>query len=79
MGYLPLPLDIALHLLPLLAFMIHFMLFEQKFHHRDATKTAPALACAFGLYYAAFAEYCAVYNGSCELQMSGVLRRYKLM
>jgi len=61
---IPLPVDIALHLLPTVALSIHFFVTEYKYSRRQARVWAPLTAIGVAVWYASFAEWCASVNGT---------------
>jgi len=61
---IPLPVDIALHLLPTAGLSIHFFVTEYKYSRRQARVWAPLTAVGIAIWYASFAEWCASANGT---------------
>lgn len=66
--FIPLPIDLALHLSPVLALVLHFFLLEAKYSLRWVNHRAPVVAAVFATWYSGFAEWCALENKSCEYQ-----------
>jgi hypothetical protein len=64
---IPLDIDIPLHGLPGPFLLLDFFLFEKKFSRRAVDKLAPVLAVLLSVTYSFWVEYCALYNGHCEL------------
>jgi len=60
--FIPLPMDLALHLWPFITLATHFFFTETKYSTKTARVWAPLCAVAFGLWYSAFQEWCAAYN-----------------
>ena len=63
---IPLSLDLALHAAPGTALLLDFFLFEAKYPKRQARYGGAVVAAIAGVWYAAWVEYCASYNGTCE-------------
>lgn len=66
---LPLTTDLALHASPLFTLLVDFFVFESKFSKIHVRKVAPVAVIVFTVWYALFVEYCAAFNGSCELPL----------
>lgn len=64
---IPLDIDIAMHGLPGPFLLLDFFLLENKFSKETVNKAGPILAAVIGSVYAVWVEYCASYNGFCEL------------
>jgi hypothetical protein len=64
--WLPLPVDLALHVVPALALCADFMLLESKFSKNEARYGAPLVISLAAVWYASWVEYCASSNGTCE-------------
>ncbi|KAG8954706.1 hypothetical protein FRC04_011139 [Tulasnella sp. 424] len=60
--FIPLPIDLALHLSPVLALLLHFFVLEAKYSVRWVHQWAPVVATGFAMWYSAFAEWCALEN-----------------
>ncbi|KAG8996924.1 hypothetical protein FRB94_011025 [Tulasnella sp. JGI-2019a] len=61
---IPLPIDLALHLLPLATLTTHFFVTEEKYTPKVAGVWAPVTAALFAVWYAGFQEWCAAANGN---------------
>jgi len=61
--FIPLPVDLALHLAPLLILSLHFFVLEEKYGRQAKRVWAPLLTGLFTLWYSGFQEWCASYNG----------------
>lgn len=64
--FIPLPIDLALHLTPVVALLFHFFLLEAKYSVTWVNKWAPAVAAGYAAWYSAFAEWCALENKTCK-------------
>ncbi|KAG9027947.1 hypothetical protein FS837_004022, partial [Tulasnella sp. UAMH 9824] len=62
--FIPLPIDLALHLSPVLALVLHFYFLEAKYSLRWVNHRAPVVAAVFATWYSGFAEWCALENKS---------------
>jgi len=62
--WLPLPVDLALHVVPALALCADFMLLESKFSKNEARYGAPLVISLAAVWYASWVEYCASSNGT---------------
>ncbi|KAG9016363.1 hypothetical protein FRB90_003113 [Tulasnella sp. 427] len=60
--FIPVPIDLALHLSPVVSLILHFFLLEAKYSVRWVNQWAPAVAAAYATWYSAFAEWCAIEN-----------------
>jgi len=62
--FLPLPVDVALHLSPVLSLALHFLLVEKAYNKRWQKLWAPLAAVSYAAFYASFQEWCASANGT---------------
>ncbi|KAJ7452533.1 FAR-17a/AIG1-like protein [Mycena galericulata] len=61
---LPLRIDFALHLVPCLALLADFMIFERRYGRKATLYAAPALILLSTVWYGAWVEHCAHKNGT---------------
>lgn len=63
---IPLSLDLALHAAPALFLLAHFYLLEPKFDRRSISRLSVLVSTIFAVWYSAWVENCAAYNGTCK-------------
>jgi hypothetical protein len=63
---IPLPIDLALHLVPCLSLFADFIIFEKKFTGREASYGVATVISLATLWYSCWVEYCARFNGVCK-------------
>jgi hypothetical protein len=64
---IPVAMDLALHAIPALSLLLDFYIFETKFSSYEVNRRATVIAATWCVWYSAWVEYCASYNGHCEL------------
>lgn len=65
MWRIPLSMDLSLHAVPLIAVALDFLVFERKYTERQQRVHAPILTALYAVWYGAWVEWCASYNGTC--------------
>jgi hypothetical protein len=66
--YLPLDMDLAMHVAPTVALTLDFFMFESRYSHKAVNTFAPLLALAYTVWYGWWVERCGDRNnGICEL------------
>lgn len=64
MWRIPLSMDLSLHAVPLIAVALDFLVFERKYTERQQRVHAPILTALYAVWYGAWVEWCASYNGT---------------
>lgn len=65
--FIPLEVDLSLHAVPALALSADFLLLERKFSRYETRYLAPLIVVLAAVWYGSWVEYCAGFNGTCEL------------
>jgi hypothetical protein len=63
---IPLPVDLALHLVPALSQLADFIFFERAYGTNETRRVAPLVTIFTTIGYASWTEYLAKVNGICE-------------
>lgn len=66
LAWLPLYIDILIHLLPAIFLVIDFYLLEAKYSNTDVKVFAPGMLVAFTVWYSGWVEYLNLYNHRCK-------------
>jgi len=61
---IPLTIDLALHVSPVLTLLVDFIFLERKYTKKVASYGAPLVVALWTLWYSLWVEYCARFNGS---------------
>jgi len=64
MYFIPIHIDLSLHLVPGLALLTDFIFLEQKFSESEARYGAPMIVVLATIWYSSWVEYCASFNSS---------------
>ncbi|KAG1756523.1 FAR-17a/AIG1-like protein [Suillus paluster] len=62
--WIPLKIDLSLHLAPLVALLADFTFFEKKYTRKQVQIGAPLVVLVCGTWYTCWVEYCASYNNT---------------
>lgn len=63
---IPMHIDLALHLVPVLALLADFIFLEEKLSESEVRYGVPIVTVLFTIWYGSWAEYCGSFNGSRE-------------
>lgn len=64
--WLPLQLDITIHLLPAVFLTLDFYLLEGRYSKKDISTYAPIMAVVYTVWYVSLVEYLNLFNHQCE-------------